>query len=122
NWTRLYVWVTKTNCLPLFRINLAKINLMSTEFAYEKKETILQLKNVSLSYGTTQVLKDVNAQILNIHRSDTKQGQVVSLLAASGIVKSCLLRIIAGLENPTSGEVLVDFPPHSVKVGTVGVI
>lgn len=58
----------------------------------------LQLKNVSHSYGTVDVLRDISLEI--------PQGQIVCLIGPSGCGKSTLLRFLGGLEKPTSGEVL----------------
>src|SRR5258707_2358892 len=40
-----------------------------------------------------------------------QQGQLVCLIGASGCGKSTMLRIIAGFEEPTTGDVLVDAKP-----------
>ena len=58
-------------------------------------ETRISLENVSFSYGEKSVLRNINLHI--------KNGEFVSLLGASGSGKTTLLRIIAGLENPSSG-------------------
>ena len=60
----------------------------------------ISLKNISKSFGSTQVLKDLNV--------DIKDGEFLTLVGPSGCGKSTLLRIIAGLEQQTSGDVLID--------------
>ncbi|WP_430459700.1 ABC transporter ATP-binding protein [Thalassolituus sp. LLYu03] len=50
--------------------------------------------------GTVQALKDIN---LKIHKRE-----FVCVIGPSGCGKSTLIRILAGLEQPTSGEVLLD--------------
>ena len=60
--------------------------------------TILQIKHLSKSFGTHEVLKDIDFSV--------KKGDVTSIIGASGSGKSTLLRCINLLENPTSGEIL----------------
>lgn len=74
---------------------------------YTKNQTLLKIDHVSLRYGDRIILRDVNAEIQNIERSDCVQGQVICFLGPSGIGKTQLSRIIAGLQPPTSGKVLV---------------
>ena len=61
-------------------------------------ETILQIKHLSKSFGSHEVLKDIDFNV--------KRGDVTSILGASGSGKSTLLRCINLLETPTSGEIL----------------
>jgi ABC-type nitrate/sulfonate/bicarbonate transport system ATPase subunit len=84
--------------------------------------TLLKVDHVSLSYGEKIVLRDVNAEIRDIVRPDCTQGQVVGFLGPSGIGKTQLFRIIAGLNQPTSGHVLVNSTLTPVKAGMVGVV
>lgn len=60
----------------------------------------LELRSVSRSFGRTGVLHDVS---LNVPSSSC-----VALLGVSGSGKSTVLRITAGLDRPTAGQVLVD--------------
>ena len=56
------------------------------------------LKNLSKSYGENLVISDLN---LNI-----KSGVTTCLMGPSGCGKTTLLRLIAGLEKPDSGEIM----------------
>lgn len=66
-------------------------------------EHLLDIQNVSLKFGDNLVLRDVNAIIT---RSDNL-GEVIGFLGPSGIGKTQLSRIVAGLQAPTSGQVLL---------------
>jgi len=85
-------------------------------------DTLLKIDHVSLSYDDKVILHDVNAEIRDIVRADCTQGQVVGFLGPSGIGKTQLFRIIAGLNQPTSGQVLVNSTLTPVKAGMVGVV
>ena len=85
-------------------------------------ETLLKIDHVNLSYGDKVILRDVNAEIRDIVRPGRTQGQVVGFLGPSGIGKTQLFRIIAGLNHPTSGQVLVNSTLTPVKAGMVGVV
>ena len=91
-------------------------------YEYEVKEQILKIDNVSLKLGGNQILKDVNASVKNIIRSDVKQGQVIGLLGPSGMGKTQLFRILSGLNMPDSGTVYVTEKMLPVQAGMVGVV
>ena len=61
-------------------------------------ETILQVNHLSKSFGSHQVLRDIDFTV--------ETGDVISVIGASGSGKSTLLRCINLLETPTSGEIL----------------
>lgn len=85
-------------------------------------DTLLKIDHVGLSYEDKIILRDVNAEIRDIVREGHTQGQVVGFLGPSGIGKTQLFRIIAGLNHPTSGQVLVNSTLTPVKAGMVGVV
>lgn len=91
-------------------------------FQYQKTNTLLKVSNVSLKYGEKQILKDINFEVKDIIRPDVNQGQVISLIGASGKGKTRLFRIMAGLEEPTTGEVLTGVEQTKVKRGDMGVV
>lgn len=70
----------------------------------------LLLKNISKSYASRLALENVSF--------DVREGEIVAVLGPSGSGKSTLLMIIAGLENPDTGDVLWGgrsvqrVPPH----------
>ncbi|WP_342641658.1 ABC transporter ATP-binding protein [Rhodoligotrophos ferricapiens] len=77
----------------------------------------VQLKNVTLAYGAFVAIKNVNLTI--------EKGTFVTLLGPSGCGKTTILRSIAGLVDPTSGEIIVagrrinDVPIHKRNIGLV---
>lgn len=85
-------------------------------------KNILEIKNLNHSYA-----KEL-ATITDFSFS-LKKGEIVSILGESGSGKTTLLRIIAGLEQPTSGEVIINekvvsnkdsvLPPEKRNLGLV---
>ncbi|MEM1078883.1 MAG: ABC transporter ATP-binding protein [Pseudomonadota bacterium] len=59
--------------------------------------TALSLKNVNKSFGAVHVLKDISLKV--------EEGEFVVFVGPSGCGKSTLLRVIAGLEDASSGEI-----------------
>lgn len=62
-------------------------------------EALLEIRNLSKSFGKLQVLRDVSLSIA--------QGEVVVIIGPSGCGKSTLLRCINGLEEIDGGEILL---------------
>lgn len=63
-------------------------------------DIFLELKHINKKFGAFTALDDINLKI--------KKGEFVCLLGPSGCGKTTLLRIIAGLEKPTAGEVFIN--------------
>lgn len=74
---------------------------------------IIELRDIHQAYdnGQTVVLKDLNM----IVEDKPDQGQFIVILGMSGSGKSTILRYIAGLQQPTSGEVLLNGKPVSAS-------
>jgi len=90
--------------------------------SYTLGKTLLKIDDVGLEYNGKPVLKGVNAEIKKIIRPGVTTGQVVGFLGPSGIGKTQLFRIIAGLNHPTSGKVSINASGEEVKAGEVGVV
>lgn len=61
---------------------------------------MISIKNINKKYKNVTALHDVSL--------DINQGEFIALVGMSGGGKSTLLRLIAGLEQPTSGSVTID--------------
>ena len=77
----------------------------------------IEVRNVNKSFGGTPVLRDVSIDVM--------PGSLTALLGPSGGGKSTLLRVIAGLEQPDSGTVVINgvdatrLSPQNRNVGFV---
>ncbi|UQZ83269.1 Spermidine/putrescine import ATP-binding protein PotA [Paenibacillus konkukensis] len=81
----------------------------------------IQLREVSKSFGSFQALKSLNLTIA--------KGEFVAILGPSGCGKTTLLRLLAGFEQPTTGEICMNetqvakpgfsLPPEKRRIGMV---
>lgn len=60
----------------------------------------IELKDIGLQYGQQVVLSNINLEIT--------AGDFICLIGPSGSGKSSLLRLIAGLSEPTTGSIYID--------------
>ncbi len=80
-------------------------------------ERLILLENINKSYGTKQILKDINLYV--------RDKEFVTLLGPSGCGKTTTLRLIGGFETPDSGNIyfngkrINDVPPNKRNVNTV---
>jgi iron(III) transport system ATP-binding protein len=85
-------------------------------------KNILEIRNLSHAYNhASSIIKDFNFSL--------KKGEIVSILGPSGIGKTTLLRIVAGLEDVMDGEVIISdkvaskenflLPPEKRNLGLV---
>lgn len=61
---------------------------------------MLEIKNLSVSYGMIEAVKNVNITI--------NDNEICSLIGANGAGKTTIMHTISGLLSPTSGEILLD--------------
>ncbi|MDA0221674.1 MAG: ABC transporter ATP-binding protein, partial [Proteobacteria bacterium] len=77
----------------------------------------LELRDITKRFGAVTAVSDINLTI--------PQGRFVSFLGPSGCGKTTLLRLIAGLEVPSTGKILLDGedltprPTHQRDIGMV---
>jgi spermidine/putrescine ABC transporter ATP-binding subunit len=80
-------------------------------------EAIISIRGVSKAFGGVKAVNEVNLEI--------RRGEFFSLLGPSGCGKTTLLRMLAGFEAPTRGEIIIDeqavsaIPPHQRPVNMV---
>ena len=82
-----------------------------------KSKPIIELRDISKNFGDQQVLRGINLDIY--------ENEFLTLLGPSGCGKTTILRIIAGFEEPSNGQVLFNgeniakLPPYKREVNTV---
>jgi spermidine/putrescine transport system ATP-binding protein len=80
-------------------------------------DIVLEIRKVTKKYGTVTAVDDVSILI--------ERGEFFSLLGPSGCGKTTLLRMIAGFEDTTAGQILINgqdvvhLPPYKRPVNTV---
>ena len=65
-----------------------------------EKEYVLEMKDITKHYGENTVLNGVSLSV--------KKGEIHALLGENGAGKSTLMNMLAGLLEPTSGEIVVN--------------
>jgi len=114
--TGCYACVPFLPSLRLLQSYESKQNpLPSTPEGGEDGEMIdVELRSVTKKFGPVVAAEDVSLQVC--------QGEFLTLLGPSGCGKTTTMRLIAGLETPTSGEILIreqcvtDLPPYHRNV------
>ena len=83
----------------------------------DEQETIISLQHVCKEFDGTTVVDDFNLEV--------KRGEFITILGPSGCGKTTTLRMIAGFELPSSGQILLNgqdislLPPYKRPVNTV---
>ena len=78
---------------------------------------IVELRNIHKRYGSYTALEDFSLEV--------RRGEFLTLLGPSGSGKTTILRLVAGFEEPQSGQILIDgqdaapLPPYRRNVNTV---
>ncbi len=94
-----------------------QITGQTNELKKEERPALLELRQIEKSFGDTRVLKGIDLTV--------GEGEFVTLLGSSGCGKTTTLRIIAGLEEPDGGQVLLEgrdmrgWGPEKRNVNTV---
>jgi ABC-type Fe3+/spermidine/putrescine transport system ATPase subunit len=94
-------------------LTVAKRKIMSEAPA----SSLLSIRAIAKQFGRHKVLRDISLEVA--------EGEFLTILGESGSGKTTLLRIIAGFEQPSSGEVWMQgerldvLPPYKRRVNTV---
>src|SRR5690606_1895362 len=66
-------------------------------------DVVLEARDIVKTYGGTRALRGVNFQV--------RRGTVTTLFGENGAGKSTLMKILSGVEQPTSGQIILDGAP-----------
>lgn len=69
---------------------------------------MIEIKHLNKYFGDLHVLKDINLTV--------KRGEKLVMIGPSGSGKSTLIRCVDYLEEPTSGEVVIDGTPLTKRI------
>ena len=89
--------------------------------SFKNNNSIVEFKNVSLSYGNRLILDNISFRV--------NQGQIFGMLGPNGVGKSTIFNLITGLIKPSSGNIRIngekanDYPVyHRAKKFKVGYV
>ena len=96
---------------------------------------IICCENISKKFGTKTVLEDISFTVSKCFKKgkyviknlslDVHEGEFITLLGSSGCGKTTILRMLIGIEKPTSGKIIkngvdiTDVPPKDRNIGIV---
>jgi zinc/manganese transport system ATP-binding protein len=78
------------------------------------KQELLGVEDLSVSLSGRQILDRVTFSV--------RAGEFTGLIGSNGAGKTTLMRVILGLEHPTSGRVLIDGAPRSRRNRSIGYV
>ena len=68
--------------------------------SFKNSHTIIEFKNISLSYGNRLILDNINFKI--------NEGQIFGMLGPNGVGKSTIFNLITGLISPKYGKIFIN--------------
>ena len=68
--------------------------------SFKNKKSIIEFKNITLSYGKRIILDNINFKI--------NEGQIFGMLGPNGVGKSTIFNLITGLISPDSGHIKIN--------------
>src|SRR5210317_2048979 len=75
--------------------------------SFKKKNSIIEFKNISLSYGNRLILDNISFKI--------NEGQIFGMLGPNGVGKSTIFNLITGLITPKHGKIIINGEDVSKK-------
>ena len=67
--------------------------------SFKKNNTVIEFKNISISYGNRLILDNINFNI--------NEGQIFGMLGPNGVGKSTVFNLITGLIKPKNGNIII---------------
>jgi len=67
--------------------------------SFKQKKSLLKLENISLSFGSRQILENINFEI--------NKGEIFGMLGPNGVGKSTIFNLITGLVSPEKGSIFI---------------
>ena len=98
--------------IHIFEYSVTLLKSMHIGDEQSMSDSVLEFKNVSFRYSNSAILDSLNFTI--------QDGEFISIIGASGSGKSTLFRLITGLEQETTGSILVNGQNQKNRLGTVG--
>ena len=68
--------------------------------SFKNKNSIIEFKNITLSYGKRIILDNINFKI--------NEGQIFGMLGPNGVGKSTIFNLITGLISPDNGQIKIN--------------
>ncbi|EKN64009.1 ABC transporter ATP-binding protein [Schinkia azotoformans] len=90
------------------------IELQKQRLQFEMVKNKIEAKSIHFSYQGVEILKNIEL--------DVKEEEFLVLMGPSGCGKSTLLRLIAGLEQPQKGDIIVNGVSSTQKAPDCGVV
>jgi len=83
------------------------------------KAPLLEMKNITMSY---KLSSGSQIKVLDQCNLTIQSGEIVALIGASGVGKSTCLRLMAGLQKPSSGEIFSNGQPLDTLNRDIGIV
>src|SRR5262249_47397893 len=97
---RLRPWTRLEQRVPVDLASVGRADMNQIEAAAAESETIIELRDVSISFRYQPVLRQINFTV--------PKGETLCIIGESGCGKTVMLKLIIGLLQPTRGSVQFD--------------
>ena len=100
--------------IPIFEYSETLLKSMHIGDEQSMSDSVLEFQNVSFRYPNSEF------RIVDSLNFTIQDGEFISIVGASGSGKSTLFRLITGLEQETTGSILVNGQNQENRLGKVG--